>query len=36
LCHPKICCFQCSSNQRIMLSRLTPYWSIPPLSSGGI
>jgi hypothetical protein len=36
LCHLRICCFWCDSSQRIKLSQSTPYWSIPPLNSGGI
>jgi len=34
--YPRICCFQCGSNQRTKLLQLTPHWLIPPLSSGGI
>jgi hypothetical protein len=34
--HPKICYFWCGSNQKMELLWLTPYWSIPPLSSGSI
>jgi hypothetical protein len=36
LCHLKIWCFRCYSNQRIELSWLTLYQSIPPLNSGSI
>jgi hypothetical protein len=32
LCHTRICCLWCGSNQRTKLSQLTFYRSIPPLT----
>jgi hypothetical protein len=36
LCHSKICCFQCGSNQKKKLLRMTPQWSILRFSNWSI